>query len=210
MTSFSPWSLAGICGNLKHIKKTHDIICNVIFIYIYVHLVCTIFISYVHFWWVISNIPLDQLKLFNIKCPTLIIRCHCLSYESRSTSFNVIELTIANCKIILPALRAVGFKNVDSKNVYSTSARNKDVQKTFIRAQSMTSAQRPWTSCRVGFDCRPVGFRKIYRPDRKHTDPGPVDQWFCRSLNTYVAETFYEEVLMMKTSLWRRATSWHI
>ena len=30
------------------------------------------------------------------------------------------------------------------------AATNKDVRKTFIRAQSRTSAQRPWTSCRVG------------------------------------------------------------
>ena len=35
-------------------------------------------------------------------------------------------------------------------NVFSTSATNKDVRKTFIRAQSRASAQRPWTSCRVG------------------------------------------------------------
>ena len=36
--------------------------------------------------------------------------------------------------------------------VFSTSATNKDVRQTFKRAQSRASAQRPWTSCRVGCD----------------------------------------------------------
>ena len=35
-------------------------------------------------------------------------------------------------------------------NVFSTSATNKEFRKTYIRAQNRTSAQRPWTSCRVG------------------------------------------------------------
>ena len=36
-------------------------------------------------------------------------------------------------------------------NVFSTSTTNKYVRKIFIRAQSRSSAQRPWTSGRVGY-----------------------------------------------------------
>ena len=37
-------------------------------------------------------------------------------------------------------------------DVVFASATNKDVRKTYVRAQIRSSSQRPWTSCRVGND----------------------------------------------------------